>query len=84
MRLGLLRKSYSFWCKKRVTINVAAKYFGIGIKKMRSMAEDNVSDAFLFTGNRYMVLRPVFEEYLNKLAKKKKEKGYVIICQTFL
>ena len=39
----------------------------IGIKKMRRMAEDNEGGFALFLGNRYIICRPKFEEYLLKV-----------------
>ena len=48
--------------KYSLTINEAAQYFSIGIKKMRRMAEDNLGDFAVYNGNRYLIIRRKFEE----------------------
>ena len=47
-----------------ITISEAAKYFGIGTKQMRRLAENHFSDFAIFMGNRYLIVRPRFEEYV--------------------
>ena len=47
-----------------LTIKEAGAYFNIGVKKMRRLAEENLGTFAVFTGNRYMVIRPKFEEFL--------------------
>ena len=49
-----------------LTINEASEYFGIGVKKMRRLAEDNLGDFAVYNGNRYLVLREKFEDYLQR------------------
>ena len=56
-------------CEKQVqikdkfclTIDEAAEYFNIGIKKMRRLAEDNEGEFAIYMGNRYLVIRERFE-----------------------
>lgn len=36
---------------------------------MRRLAENNDGEFALFVGNRYLICRPKFEEYLQKLMK---------------
>ena len=55
--------------KYSLTINEAAQYFSIGIKKMRRMAEDNLGDFAVYNGNRYLVIRRKFEEYLARTSE---------------
>ena len=50
--------------KYLLTIKEAGAYFNIGIKKMRRLAEDNLGIFSVYSGNRYLVIRPKFEEYL--------------------
>ena len=50
-----------------ISLKEASAYFHIGIKKMRRMAEDNEGGFALFLGNRYLICRPKFEEYLLQL-----------------
>ena len=47
-----------------LTVKEAAKYFNIGIKKMRRLAEENLGVFAVFSGNRYLIIRTKFEEYL--------------------
>ena len=52
--------------KYALSINEASQYFGIGIKKMRRLAEDNLGTISALSGNRYLIIRTEFEEYLRK------------------
>lgn len=47
-----------------ITVSEASKYFGIGAKQMRRLAENHLSDFAIFMGNRYLIVRPRFEEYV--------------------
>ena len=53
-----------------LTVREASVYFHIGIKHMRRLAENNDGEFALFVGNRYLICRPKFEEYLQKLMEK--------------
>lgn len=53
--------------KYMLTINEAAMYFNIGIKKLRRMAEDNEENFAIMMGNRYLIVRPKFEAYIEAL-----------------
>lgn len=48
-----------------VTIKEAASYFNIGTKKMRRLAEDNRGRFAVFSGNRYLIIRPQFEKFIS-------------------
>ena len=50
--------------KYMLTIKEAAAYFNIGVKKMRRIAEDNLGSIAVYCGNRYLVIRPRFEEFI--------------------
>lgn len=52
--------------KYSISNKEAAQYFSIGIKKMRRLAEDNFGDFAVYSGNRYLIIRSKFEEYLQK------------------
>ena len=52
--------------KYSLTIKEAALYFSIGVKKMRRLAEDNLGDFAVYSGNRYLILRERFEDYLQR------------------
>ncbi len=50
--------------KYLLSINEAAQYFNIGIKKMRRLAEDNLGVFAVMSGNRFLIIRVKFEEFL--------------------
>lgn len=52
------------------SIREAAVYFGIGIKQLRRMAENNEGGFAMKYGNRFLICRPRFEAYLTKLMTK--------------
>ena len=52
--------------KYSLTIKEAALYFSIGVKKMRRLAEDHLGEFAVYSGNRYLILRVGFEEYLRR------------------
>lgn len=51
--------------KYLLTVKEAAEYFNIGTKKMRRLAEDNIGRFAVYSGNRYLIIRPKFEQFLN-------------------
>ena len=53
--------------KYALTIREASEYFSIGIKKMRRLAEDNLGRFAIYSGNRYLIIRTKFEEYIDSL-----------------
>ena len=56
-----------YWEKYMLTQREAAEYFHIGEKKMRQSVDVNMDAYFILTsGNRVMVKRKLFEEYLNQ------------------
>ena len=55
-----------YWEKYMLTLREAAEYFHIGEKKMRQIVDENMDAKFLLeNGNRVMIKRKLFEEYLN-------------------
>lgn len=50
--------------KYMLTIKEAASYFNIGTKKMRRLAEDRLGEVAIYCGNRYLIIRPKFEELI--------------------
>lgn len=60
-----------------ISLKEASAYFHIGIKKIRRMAEDNEGGFALFLGNRYIICRPKFEEYLLKVMANSRTKQEV-------
>ena len=56
-----------YWEKYMLTLREAAEYFHIGEKKMRQIVDEKMDANFILTsGNRVMVKRKLFEEYLNQ------------------
>lgn len=50
--------------KYMLTIKETAFYFNIGTKKMRRIAEDHLGNIAVFCGNRFLIIRPKFEEFI--------------------
>lgn len=50
--------------KYTLTIKEAAVYFNIGIKRLRKLAEEHVGEFAIICGNRYLIIRTKFEEFL--------------------
>lgn len=56
-----------FWEKYSLTVNEASAYFHIGDKKLRQIiADDPYSDYLLKVGNRQMIKRKRFEQFLDR------------------
>ena len=55
-----------YWEKYMLTLREAAEYFHIREKKMRQLVDENMDAKFLLeNGNRVMIKRKLFEEYLD-------------------
>jgi len=50
--------------KYTLTLKEASEYFNIGLKKMRRIAEEHTDSFAIYSGNRYLIIRTKFEEYL--------------------
>ncbi|MCI9068035.1 MAG: excisionase [Lachnospiraceae bacterium] len=56
------------WEKYTLTIEEASKYFRIGEKKLRKLAEENLSSGWvLLNGNRIQIKRRQFEKVIDTL-----------------
>ena len=56
-----------YWERYLLTIREAAEYFHIGEKKLRQIVEENsTADFIIMNGNRAMIKRKVFEQYLDQ------------------
>ena len=53
--------------KALLTIEEAAAYFNIGINKIRSMTNSEDCPYVLWSGNRRLIKRRQFEDYINSL-----------------
>ena len=54
--------------KYMLTIREASIYFNIGVKKIRRLAEDNLRVFSIYSGNRYLIICPKFEEHLCRIS----------------
>ena len=56
-----------YWERYLLTIREAAEYFHIGEKKLRQIVEENsTADFIIMNGNRTMIKRKTFEQYLDQ------------------
>ena len=56
------------WERYTLTIEEASKYFRIGAKKLRRVAEDNLGSGWvMMNGNRVLIKRKQFEKIMDKL-----------------
>lgn len=52
--------------KYTLSVKEAAEYFGIGVKKIRRLAEEHTGSFSVYSGNRYLIIREKFEQFLNE------------------
>lgn len=57
--------------KYLLTIREAGAYFGLGTKLLRRMAEENTGGFAIMIGNRYMIIRSRFEQYIINFIEKR-------------
>ena len=46
--------------------DIPSVFFGIGVKKMRRLAETHRNEFAFYNGNRYIIIRHLFEAYMLK------------------
>ncbi len=56
--------------KYLLSVSEAAAYFNIGEKRIRRLAEDNLNRFSVMNGNRYLIIRKRFEEYIDSLTER--------------
>lgn len=60
-------KDVPLWERYSLTVDQAAAYFGIGTKKIRNMISlYKDSKWYLFNGERVLIKRKLFEDFLNE------------------
>ena len=61
-----MKKKITYGERYMLTLREAAEYFHIGEKKMHQIVDDHMGANFLLeSGNRIMIKRRLFEEYLD-------------------
>ena len=53
------------WEKKNLTLKEAASLYGIGINKLRELTQGKYCKYVLFIGNKRLIKRTQFEEFLS-------------------
>ena len=51
--------------KYMLTVREASQYFNIGIKKLRMIAEENLGDVAVYSGNKYLINRTSRDSFLS-------------------
>lgn len=54
--------------KYTLTITEAAKYFSIGEKKIRKLAEENLGKFAILNGRKYLIIREKLEQFLAQVS----------------
>lgn len=54
------------WERNNLTLEEAAAYFNIGINRIREMANEHEDKFVLWVGNRRMIKRKKFEQFLEE------------------
>lgn len=67
--VGNSENNVPLWEKYILIIQEAAEYFHIGEKKLRKLVEEKAdADFIIMNGNRAMIKRKLFEQYLDEAA----------------
>lgn len=64
--MGNIVKEVPIWEKSNLTVEEAAAYTGIGINKIREMANGDNCPFVLWVGNKRLIKRRKFDEYVEK------------------
>ncbi len=60
------KKEVPIWEKSNLTLEEAARYYNIGINKLRDMSNEETYDFDLWVGNRRLIKRKKRYDYLEK------------------
>ena len=64
--MGNIVKEVPIWEKSNLTVEEAAAYTGIGINKIREMSSGDKCPFVLWVGNKRLIKRRIFDEYVEK------------------
>lgn len=68
MNIDVEKDCVPIWQKYTLSIEEAAKYFRIGEKKLRKLAEENPDAPWLIlNGNRVQIKRKIFENLIDSI-----------------
>ena len=59
-------KDVPIWHKSNLTLTKAAKYFNVGMDKLRKITNDEDCNFVLWVGNKRLIKRELMDEYLKK------------------
>ncbi|MCX2186663.1 transposase [Lactobacillus reuteri] len=59
-------KDVPIWHKSNLTLTEAAKYFNVGMDKLRKITNDEDCNFVLWVGNKRLIKRELMDEYLKK------------------
>lgn len=59
-------KDVPIWHKSNLTLTEAAKYFNVGMDKLRKITNDEDCNFVLCVGNKRLIKRELMDEYLKK------------------
>ena len=59
-------KDVPIWHKSILTLTEAAKYFNVGMDKLRKITNDEDCNFVLWVGNKRLIKRELMDEYLKK------------------
>ena len=65
-RLDMKRDKIPLKEKYALTVTEASRYYNIGPRRLRLMADQHLGDFAVFSGNKYLILREKFEEFLKQ------------------
>ena len=61
-----MSKEVPIWEKSNLTLEEAAKYYNIGINKIRKLSEDESCKFVLWCGSKRLIKRRMFDAYLEE------------------
>ena len=59
-------KDVPIWHKSNLTLTEAAKYFNVGMDKLRKITNDEDCNFVLWVGNKRLIKRELMDEYIKK------------------